>query len=69
LLYVLPEESRAHDLLHGLRFLTSETVQKNSAWPLFCPNEAPGFTDLWGDEFESLYVKYEKEVHSFSEPE
>jgi hypothetical protein len=40
-----------------------------SGWPLFCPNEAPDFTDLWGDEFESLYVKYEKEVHCFSEPE
>jgi len=44
-------------------------VQKISAWPLFCPNEAPDLANLWGDEFESLYVKYEKEVHSFSELE
>jgi ribonucleoside-diphosphate reductase subunit M1 len=36
-------------------------VQENGTWSLFCPNEAPGLADLWGDEFESLFVKYEKE--------
>jgi len=30
-------------------------------WSLFCPNEAPGLHEVWGDEFEALFVKYEKE--------
>lgn len=35
-------------------------VEKNGDWSLFCPNEAPGLADVWGDEFETLYNKYEK---------
>ncbi len=30
-------------------------------WSLFCPHEAPGLADCWGEEFEKLYVQYEKE--------
>jgi ribonucleoside-diphosphate reductase alpha chain len=30
-------------------------------WSLFCPNEAPGLAEVWGEEFERLYEKYEKE--------
>jgi ribonucleoside-diphosphate reductase alpha chain len=26
-----------------------------------CPNECPGLYETWGDEFEKLYTKYEKE--------
>jgi ribonucleotide reductase alpha subunit len=26
-----------------------------------CPNECPGLSDVWGDEFEALYHKYESE--------
>lgn len=37
-------------------------VQENSTWTLFCPNEAPGLADCWGEEFEELYMKYEQEV-------
>ncbi len=44
-------------------------VQENGTWSLFCPNEARGLADCWGDEFENLYVKYENEVQSLSEPE
>ena len=29
-------------------------------WTLFCPNEAPGMHEVYGDEFEALYAKYEK---------
>ncbi|EDN04916.1 hypothetical protein HCAG_09248, partial [Histoplasma mississippiense (nom. inval.)] len=36
-------------------------VEKNGEWTLFCPNEAPGLADVYGDEFEALYEKYEKE--------
>ena len=37
-------------------------VGDNGTWSLFCPNEAPGLADCWGEEFENLYVKYEREV-------
>jgi len=26
-----------------------------------CPNECPGLSECWGEEFEQLYEKYEKE--------
>lgn len=26
---------------------------------MFCPNEAPGLPDVFGDEFEALYASYE----------
>lgn len=57
------EESRARDLFYGLWVpdLFMKRVQENGTWSLFCPNEARGLADLWGDEFESLFVKYEKE--------
>ena len=30
-------------------------------WSLFCPNKAYGLPDVYGDEFEALYIKYENE--------
>ena len=36
-------------------------VEANEDWTLFCPNEAPGLAEVWGEEFEQLYEKYEKE--------
>lgn len=30
-------------------------------WGLCCPNECPGLADVYGDEFEALYNKYDKE--------
>lgn len=41
-----------------------ERVQSNGQWSLFCPNEAPGLADCWGEEFEKLYSQYEKQVYS-----
>lgn len=35
-------------------------VEANTEWSLFCPNEAPGLADVWGEEFEALYTKYER---------
>lgn len=57
------EEHRARDLFYALWIpdLFMERVQSNKDWSLFCPNEAPGLADCWGNEFVSLYVKYEKE--------
>lgn len=42
-----------------------ERVQNNGVWSLFCPNEAPGLADCWGEEFEKLYTQYEGEVKIF----
>jgi ribonucleotide reductase alpha subunit len=36
-------------------------VEQNGTWSLFCPNEAQGLPDVWGQEFEALYEKYERE--------
>lgn len=57
------EESRARDLFYGLWIsdLFMRRVQDNGVWSLFCPNEAPGLADCWGEEFEKLYTKYESE--------
>ena len=36
-------------------------VESNGDWSLFCPNEASGLHEVWGEEFEELYHKYERE--------
>jgi ribonucleotide reductase alpha subunit len=36
-------------------------VEKNEEWTLMCPNECPGLTTTWGEEFEKLYEKYESD--------
>jgi ribonucleoside-diphosphate reductase alpha chain len=30
-------------------------------WSLFCPDKAKGLTDVYGDDFKKLYIKYENE--------
>ncbi len=57
------EELKARDLFYALWVcdLFMKRVEENGSWSLFCPNEAPGLTTSWGDEFEALYEKYEKE--------
>jgi len=36
-------------------------VEDNAQWTLMCPNECPGLYDCHGEEFDKLYLKYEKE--------
>ncbi|MTI21554.1 ribonucleoside-diphosphate reductase subunit alpha [Fulvivirga sp. RKSG066] len=57
------EELRARDLFYALWIsdLFMKRVENNETWSLFCPNEAPGLADCYGEEFERLYEKYEKE--------
>lgn len=57
------EENRARDLFFALWIcdLFMKRVEANGEWTLFCPNEAPGLSDCWGEEFEILYTKYERE--------
>jgi ribonucleoside-diphosphate reductase alpha chain len=57
------EEARARDLFYALWIndLFMERVEGNEKWSLFCPNEAPGLQDAWGDDFKALYTRYEAE--------
>lgn len=57
------EEMRARDLFYALWMpdLFMQRVEENGDWSLFCPNEAPGLHESWGEEFEKLYTSYEKE--------
>jgi ribonucleoside-diphosphate reductase alpha chain len=57
------EEMRARDLFYALWIpdLFMQRVKNNENWSLMCPQKCPGLSDVWGDEFVSLYEKYEKE--------
>ncbi len=57
------EEERARDLFYALWIpdLFMKRVESDGEWTLFCPSEAPGLADVWGEDFERLYQQYEKE--------
>jgi ribonucleoside-diphosphate reductase alpha chain len=57
------EEERARDLFYALWLsdLFMERVEADGEWSVFCPDEAPGLADVWGQEFRDLYAKYERE--------
>ncbi len=56
------EEMRARDLFYAMWIsdLFMKRVEENSSWTLMCPNECPGLYDCHGEDFEKLYLKYEK---------
>ena len=57
------EEQRARDLFYALWIpdLFMRRVESQGDWTLMCPNECPGLYDNWGEKFEELYEKYERE--------
>lgn len=57
------DELRARDLFYGLWIpdLFMKRVESNGKWSLMCPRKCPGLDDVWGDEFEELYCRYERE--------
>jgi ribonucleoside-diphosphate reductase alpha chain len=57
------EEQRARDLFYALWIpdLFMKRVEEGGDWTLMCPNECPGLSDTYGDQFEALYTKYERE--------
>jgi ribonucleoside-diphosphate reductase alpha chain len=57
------EELRARDLFYALWIpdLFMRRVEENGDWSLFSPDEASGLHDAYGDEFDKLYHKYERE--------
>jgi ribonucleoside-diphosphate reductase alpha subunit len=57
------EEVKARDLFYALWIpdLFMKKIKENEDWCLFCPDECPGLSDVYGDAFETLYNKYESE--------
>ncbi len=57
------EEMRARDLFYAMWVsdLFMKRVEADADWSLFCPHECPGLADTYGDEFEKLFEKYERE--------
>ena len=56
------EEMRARDLFFAMWMcdLFMKRVEEDSTWTLMCPNECPGLDNVYGDEFEALYISYEQ---------
>ena len=57
------EELRARDLFYAMWIpdLFMKRVESNSEWSLFSPDEAKDLHETYGEEFEKLYEKFEKE--------
>ena len=57
------DEERARDLFYGLWIpdLFMQRVEQDGVWCLMTPDECPGLSDSWGEEFNTLYTKYERE--------
>ncbi len=55
------EEQRARDLFYAMWIpdLFMKRVEDDGTWSLMCPDECPGMDEVYGDEFEALYTKYE----------
>ncbi|THF48768.1 ribonucleoside-diphosphate reductase subunit alpha [Flavobacterium supellecticarium] len=55
------EEMRARDLFYAMWMndLFMKRVQEDGQWTLMCPNECPGLYDVYGDEFDAMYIAYE----------
>jgi ribonucleoside-diphosphate reductase alpha subunit len=56
------EEMRARDLFYALWIpdLFMRRVKANDTWTLMCPDECPGLAEVYGDEFDALYERYER---------
>lgn len=50
----------ANDLFFK-RLVQSITTRKDVMWSLFDPDNTPGLNSLYGEEYETLYLSYEKE--------
>lgn len=62
------EEARTRDLFTALWIpdLFMKRVRDGGDWSLFSPDTAPGLSDVYGEEFEKLYEKYENEGKAIS---
>ena len=57
------EDAKGRDLFYALWVpdLFMARIKANAEWSLFCPDECPGLSDVYGDEFDALYARYEAE--------
>ena len=57
------EENRARDLFYAMWIpdLFMKRVEADGDWCLMCPDQSPGLHEVWGEEFETLYNRYESE--------
>lgn len=57
------EEARCRDLFTALWIpdLFMRRVEQKSHWTLMCPDECPGLSDCYGEEFDELFERYEGE--------
>jgi ribonucleoside-diphosphate reductase alpha chain len=57
------EELKARDLFYALWVpdLFMERVKADGQWTLMCPDECPGLSDVYGEDFNKLYTSYEQE--------
>ena len=57
------EELKARDLFYALWVpdLFMKRTKSDGNWTLMCPDECPGLADVYGEDFDTLYEKYEKE--------
>ena len=57
------EDSKARDLFLALWVpdIFMKRVEEDGKWSLMCPDECPNLTETYGNEFEELYTKYEKQ--------
>jgi len=57
------ENTKARDLFYALWIpnLFMERVQNDQCWSLMSPDECPGLSEVYGKDFEALYLSYEQE--------
>ena len=57
------EEMKGRDLFYALWIpdLFMKRVKSNGTWTLMCPDKCPGLADVYGEQFEELYTRYETE--------
>jgi ribonucleoside-diphosphate reductase alpha subunit len=54
------EELRARDLFYALWIpdLFMKAIENNGDWYLMCPDKCPRLPDVYGEDFDKLYLKY-----------
>lgn len=59
----IEENMRAKELFYAVWTpdLFMRQVESNGDWWLMCPAECPGLCDVYGDEFDNLYMNYVKQ--------
>lgn len=57
------EKTKSRDLFYALWMpdLFMKRLLAKQSWSLFCPHECPQLSDVYGEEFETLYQRYESE--------